>query len=77
MKFTCKELLESFNKELNYNEIKEIYKALFAYEIGLTEINEEDNAILENAFNNYLDNDYITFDETIENLYNEFSEKIQ
>lgn len=57
VKFTANELLDSLNREFNQMEVNEIYKALLAYSIGLTEINEENEKVLDNAIEMYFDND--------------------
>lgn len=40
IKWTSQELLDMFNKETNVEEMQELYKALIAYELGITEIND-------------------------------------
>lgn len=40
VKWTSQELLDMFNKETNVEEMQELYKALIAYELGITEIND-------------------------------------
>ena len=56
-KWTAQELLDSLNKETNFEEMKELWKALIAFELGATEI---DNSMFEELFSWYLDNDTIT-----------------
>lgn len=60
VKFNASELLESLNRELNQSEINEIYKALTAYGLGLQEIDEETDKILDEVIDNeYYEKDYI------------------
>lgn len=56
-KWTAQELLDTFNRETNNEEINELYKALIAYELGATEI---DNYKLDKVINFYYSKDYIT-----------------
>lgn len=61
IKFTANELLDSFNKELNQMDINEIYKALIAYDLGLGEIDEENDVKLDDIIeNDFFGQDYIT-----------------
>ena len=55
--FDWKELLEYLKRESSSQEVTEIMKALLALELGLT--SEEEN-ILNDVFNYYLENDLIT-----------------
>ena len=41
IKWTAKELFDSFKSETNVDEFKELYKALLAREIGLDEYTDE------------------------------------
>ena len=60
VKFNASELLDSLNRELNQAEINEIYKALTAYGLGLQEIDEETDKILDEVIDNeYYEKDYI------------------
>lgn len=60
VKFNASELLDSLNRELNQAEINEIYKALIAYGLGLQEIDEETDKILDEVIDNeYYEKDYI------------------
>lgn len=63
IKWTAKELLEVFEKECNYIEIKELYKALIAREI-LSDINKYTDKYDEKLDialeNNYYHNDNIS-----------------
>lgn len=60
VKFTANELLESLNRELNQTEVNEIYKALTAYGLGLQEIDEETDKILDEVIDDeYYEKDYI------------------
>ena len=60
VKFNASELLESLNRELNQSEVNEIYKALTAYGLGLQEIDEETDKILDEVIDNeYYEKDYI------------------
>lgn len=59
-KWTANELLDSLNRECNQEEINELYKAMIAYSIGLTEINEAVDEILDDVIEeDYFGNDYI------------------
>ena len=60
VKFTANELLESLNRELSIGDINELYKALTAYGLGLQEIDEETDKILDEVIDNeYYEKDYI------------------
>lgn len=56
-KWTAQELLDSLNIETNLEELKELYKALLAYNLGATII---DNKALDKVMEYYFDNDNIT-----------------
>ena len=59
-KWTANELLDSLNRECNQEEINELYKAMIAYSVGLTEIDEVVDEILDNIIEeDYFGNDYI------------------
>ena len=59
-KWTANELLDSLNRECNQEEINELYKAMIAYSVGLTEIDEAVDEILDNIIEeDYFGNDYI------------------
>ena len=59
-KWTANELLDSLNRECNQEEINELYKAIIAYSIGLTEIDEAVDEILDNIIEeDYFGNDCI------------------
>jgi len=48
VKWTAQELLDTFNKETNLEELNELYKALIAYNLGCTTIEEDKlNEVLE------------------------------
>lgn len=60
VKFTANELLESLNRELSIGDINELYKALTAYGLGLQEIDEETDKILDEVIEDeYYEKDYI------------------
>ena len=59
LKFTANELLDSFNREFNQDEMNEIYKALIAYSLNLQEITPEIDAKLDEIINYYFNNDTI------------------
>lgn len=59
LKFTANELLDSFNREFNQDEMNEIYKALIAYSLNLQEITPETDAKLDEVIDHYFDNDAI------------------
>lgn len=59
LKFTANELLDSFNREFNQDEMNEIYKALIAYSLNLQEITPEADAKLDEVMEYYFDNDAI------------------
>ena len=59
LKFTANELLDSFNREFNQDEMNEIYKALIAYSLNLQEITPETDAKLDEVIDYYFDNDSI------------------
>ena len=44
LKFTANELLDSFNREFNQDEMNETYKALIAYSLNINEITPEIDA---------------------------------
>ena len=56
LKFTANELLDSFNREFNQDEMNEIYKALIAYSLNLQEITPETDAKLDEVIDYYFDN---------------------
>lgn len=60
LKFTANELLDSLNRELNQNEVNELYKALLAYHIGLEKIDETEERALNEVIKTYFDRDDIT-----------------
>ena len=55
VKFTANELLDSFNREMNRDEILEIYKAIAAYNLEYKELTEEQDKELETAIDNVVD----------------------
>ena len=59
LKFKANDLLDSFNRELNQDEMNEIYKALIAYSLNLQEITPEADAKLDEVMEYYFDNDNI------------------
>ena len=59
LKFTANELLDSFNREFNQDEINETYKALIAYSLNINEITPEIDAKLDEVIDYYFDNDAI------------------
>ena len=59
LKFTANDLLDSFNREFNQDEMNEIYKALIAYSLNLQEITPETDAKLDEVIDYYFDNDAI------------------
>ena len=60
IKWTAKELFDSFKSETNVDEFKELYKALLAREIGLDEYtNEADDLMNITLDNEYYRNDAI------------------
>ena len=59
LKFTASELLDSFNREFNQDEMNEIYKALIAYGLGI-EITPAANDKLDEVIDFYFDTDYIS-----------------
>ena len=60
MKWTAKELFDSFKSETNVEEFKELYKALLAREIGLDEYTEDADDLMDIALDNeYYRNDAI------------------
>ena len=56
-KWNAQDLLDTLNKEVNSNELHELWKALIAFECGATEI---DNQALEKTLDYFYDNDYLT-----------------
>ena len=82
-KWTAQELLDSLNKETNQNEMHELWKAIIAYELGATEIdNKVLDKVLEKWYNDntktsIIDNDILEwcqelFDkEIVENYFND------
>ena len=60
VKWTAKELFDSFKSETNAEEFKELYKALLAREIGLDEYTDEADKLMSEV----LDNEYYQ-DDTI------------
>lgn len=59
VKFTAKELLDSFNREFSQADINEIYKALVAWNLGYQEISEEGNKLLDKVIDFYFEQDNI------------------
>ena len=59
LKFEAKDLLDSFNRELNQDEMNEIYKALIAYSLNIDTITSEIDAKLDEVIDFYFDSDYI------------------
>lgn len=57
IKWTAQELLDMFNKETNFEEFRELWKAIIAFELGATQI---DNEILEKVIDYYYNKDYMT-----------------
>ena len=61
LKWTAKELFESFESEINVDEFKELYKALIAREIGLDNYTETADELMDSVLENgYYDNCDIT-----------------
>ena len=64
MKFNFKDLLESMQRELTTEDLKELYKAIFAYNYDITREQIENNPkigeALENAINSYWENPEIS-----------------
>ncbi len=60
-KWNANELLDSLNRETNQLEINELYKALIAYGLGLDEIDEKTDKVLDEVIEkDYFANDNIT-----------------
>lgn len=60
VKWTAKELFDSFKMETNVEEFKELYKALLAREIGLDEYTDEADILMSEVLDNeYYRNDAI------------------
>lgn len=57
VKWKAQELLDSLNNETNYEEMKELWKAIISYELGATIV---DNEMFEELFKWYGENDTIT-----------------
>ena len=55
LKFTANELLDSFNREFNRDEVMEIYKAIAAYNLEYKELTDEQDKELEAAIDNVVD----------------------
>ena len=55
LKFTANELLDSFNREFNRDEVMEIYKAIAAYNLEYKELTDEQDKELEAAIDNVID----------------------
>ena len=53
IKWTAKELFDSFKSETNVDEFKELYKALLAREIGLDEYNDAADQLMDEVLENY------------------------
>ena len=61
VKWTASELLDTLNREVNMDEMKELYKAFIAYGCGLDEITDKVDKILDEIVEvDYYANDYIT-----------------
>lgn len=61
IKWTAKELFDSFKSETNVDEIKELYKALLAMSIGLDEYNDAADELMDEVLEKYYwKNDAIT-----------------
>ena len=57
VKWTARELFDSFKTETNVNEFKELYKALLAREIGLDEYTDNADALMTEVLEDeYYDN---------------------
>lgn len=60
IKWNANELLDSLNRETNQKEINELYKALIAYGLGLDEIDEEADKVLDSVIeDDYFENDNV------------------
>ena len=78
MKIVVNNLLEVLNNA-DQEVMNVVYKALMAYSIGMTEVNEEDNKVLDAAMEKYFEEDGITsfindtlydyVEENIENIH--------
>lgn len=55
LKFTANELLDSFNREFNRDEVMEVYKAIAAYNLDYKELTDEQDKELEAAIDNVID----------------------
>ncbi len=72
------ELLKKLNG-VNQEELNILYKAMMAYSVGMVEVNEEDNKVLDTAMEKYFKEDGITsfindtlydyVEENIENIH--------
>mgnify|MGYP003326595414 CR=1 FL=1 len=60
LKFNANDLLDSFNREMNQDEMNELYKALIAYNMGLATITDYDDSLLEKVIDYYFENDNIS-----------------
>ena len=82
-KWTAQELLDSLNKETNQEEMHELWKALIAFELGATEIdNKVLDKVLEKWYNDntktsIIDNDILVWcqelfdNQIIDNYFND------
>lgn len=59
MKFTANELLDSMNREFNALDMESIYRALIAYSIGLTKIDEDVDQVLDELMEYYYEVDSV------------------
>ena len=76
IKWTAKELFDSFANETNVDEFKELYKALLAREIGLDEYTDEADELMTEMLEDkyYRNNNIGSFinDELVDIIHDEF-----
>ena len=75
-KWTAKELFDTFKSEMNLEEVKELYKALLAREIGLDEYTDEADKLMTEMLEDkyYRNNNIGSFinDELVDMIHDEF-----
>ena len=78
VKWTAKELFDSFKSETNVDEFKELYKALLAREIGLNEYTNEADELMDEVLENcyYRNSEINSFIDTnlVEDTHEQFVE---
>lgn len=78
LKFTANELLDSFNREFNRDEVVEVYKAIAAYNLDYKELTNEQDKELEEVIDNIIDdtgriyNSFVSFLKRFSGLFKKY-----